>query len=198
MATVARPRTPTVAARTRAATPTALPVLDRYLNRELSTLQFQERVLAQAEEETSPLLERTKFAAIFAGALDEFYQVRVAGLKRQVAAGATATSPDGRARDATIRNVTVFADAEVDRSPCGSGTSAILAARHAAGASDVGDELVNAGITGETFLARVEATTRIGDREGVITSVQGRAFVTGRHTFIRDERDPLADGFLLA
>jgi polyphosphate kinase len=122
MATVARPRTPTVAARTRAATPTALPVLDRYLNRELSTLQFQERVLAQAEEETSPLLERTKFAAIFAGALDEFYQVRVAGLKRQVAAGATATSPDGltaaqqlaridrRARKLATRHARLFAD----------------------------------------------------------------------------------------
>ena len=96
-----------------------------------------------------------------------------------------ATSPDGRARDATIRNVTVFADAEVDRSPCGSGTSALLAARHALGASEVGDEIVNAGITGEAFLARVEGTTRIGDRDGVITSVQGGAFVTGRHTFIR-------------
>ena len=56
---------------------------------------------------------------------------------------------------------------------------------------------MNAGITGESFLARVEGTTRIGDRDGVITSVQGRGFVTGRHTFIRDERDPLADGFLL-
>jgi proline racemase len=108
-----------------------------------------------------------------------------------------ASSPDGRARDATIRNVTVFADAEVDRSPCGSGTSALLAARHALGASDVGDELVNAGITGESFLARVESTTRIGEHDGVITSVQGRAFVTGRHTFVRDERDPLVDGFVL-
>lgn len=107
------------------------------------------------------------------------------------------TSPDGRARDATIRNVTVFADAEVDRSPCGSGTSAILAARYALGASDVGDELVNAGLTGETFLARVEGVTRLGDRDAILTSVQGRGFVTGRHTFTRDARDPLADGFLL-
>ncbi|CAN5653694.1 proline racemase family protein [soil metagenome] len=108
-----------------------------------------------------------------------------------------ATSPDGRARDATIRNVTVFADAEVDRSPCGSGTSALLAARHALGASDVGDELINAGITGETFLARIEDTTRLGDREAILTSVQGRGFVTGHHTFVLDERDPLAEGFLL-
>jgi trans-L-3-hydroxyproline dehydratase len=108
-----------------------------------------------------------------------------------------ATSPDGRARDATIRNVTIFADAEVDRSPCGSGTSAILAARHALGASEVGDVLINAGITGETFVARVEGTTALGDREAIITSVQGRGFVTGRHTFVADDRDPLAEGFLL-
>lgn len=108
-----------------------------------------------------------------------------------------ATSPDGRARDATIRNVTVFADAEVDRSPCGSGTSALLAARHALGASEVGDELINAGITGETFLARIEGTTRLGGRAAVLTSVQGRGFVTGHHTFVLDERDPLAEGFLL-
>ena len=87
-----------------------------------------------------------------------------------------ASSPDGLARDATIRNVTVFADAEVDRSPCGSGTSAVLAARHALGASDVGDELINAGITGEAFVARVEGTTMLGDRDAIVTSVQGRRF----------------------
>jgi polyphosphate kinase len=95
MATVARQRTTTVATHTGAAAPTSAPALGRYLNRELSTLQFHERVLAQAEDEASPLLERTKFMAIVAGALDEFYQVRVAGLKRQVAAGTLATSPDG-------------------------------------------------------------------------------------------------------
>jgi polyphosphate kinase len=122
MATVARPRTPTVAARTRATTPTALPAADRYLNRELSTLQFQERILAQAEEDATPLLERTKFAAIVAGGLDEFYQVRVAGLKRQVAAGAQATSPDAltaaqqlaridrRVRKLAMRHARLFAD----------------------------------------------------------------------------------------
>jgi proline racemase len=107
------------------------------------------------------------------------------------------TSPDGLARDATIRNVTIFADAEVDRSPCGSGTSAILAARHVLGASEVGDEIINAGITGEAFVARVEGTTTLGDREAVVTSVQGRGYVTGHHRFVVDDRDPLAEGFLL-
>ncbi len=90
MATVARRRAAPVAAR-----PTAAIGENRYLNRELSTLQFNERVLALADDPAAPLLERAKFAAIFAANLDEFYQVRVAGLKRQVAAGTVTTSPDG-------------------------------------------------------------------------------------------------------
>ena len=108
-----------------------------------------------------------------------------------------ASSPDGLAAGATIRNVTVFAEAEVDRSPCGSGTSALLAARYALGASEIGDEIVNAGITGESFVGRLEGLTSLGDREAVVTSVAGRAFVTGHHRFVVDDRDPLRDGFLL-
>jgi trans-L-3-hydroxyproline dehydratase len=107
------------------------------------------------------------------------------------------TSPDGLAREATIRNVTVFADAEVDRSPCGSGTSALLAARHALGASDVGDTLTNASITGEAFMARIEGTTKLGEHDAVVTSVEGSGYVIGHQRFVLDERDPLGAGFLL-
>ena len=77
-----------------------LPLLDgeesRYLNRELSWLDFNARVLALAEDADVPVLERAKFCAIFSQNLDEFFQVRVAGLKDQVAAGIVATTPDGR------------------------------------------------------------------------------------------------------
>ena len=66
----------------------------RYLNRELSTLDFNGRVLSLAENSDLPLLERVKFLAIFASAMDEFFQVRVAGLKDQLAAG-IGTAPDG-------------------------------------------------------------------------------------------------------
>ena len=66
-----------------------------YINRELSWLDFNERVLALAEDGFTPLLERAKFLAIFAGNLDEFYQVRVAGLRRQIEAGFSKRSPDG-------------------------------------------------------------------------------------------------------
>ena len=65
------------------------------LNRELSWLKFDERVLALAAEQGIPLLERVKFCAITSNNLDEFFQVRVAALKDQVAAGLTAPSPDG-------------------------------------------------------------------------------------------------------
>ena len=76
------------------ATPPSLPD-DRYLNRELSWLDFNARVLALAEDPSQPLLERAKFLAIFASNLDEFYMVRVAGLKRRDEAGLQVRSADG-------------------------------------------------------------------------------------------------------
>ena len=72
------------------------PAVPRYRNRELSWLDFNERVLALAEDERVPLLERAKFLAIFSQNLDEFFQVRVAALKDQVAGEVGALSPDGR------------------------------------------------------------------------------------------------------
>ncbi|HSK97953.1 MAG TPA: hypothetical protein VK891_15120, partial [Euzebyales bacterium] len=67
-----------------------------YLNRELSWLEFNRRVLALAGDTSVPLLERLRYIAIFHANLDEFFMVRVAGLRRQVQAGVTVTTPDGR------------------------------------------------------------------------------------------------------
>src|SRR5512143_2218867 len=66
-----------------------------YINRELGLLEFQRRVLEEAEDENNPLLERVKFLAIFGSNMDEFFMVRVSGLRRQVEAHITELSPDG-------------------------------------------------------------------------------------------------------
>ena len=76
-----------------------------YLNRELSWLAFNARVLALAADPARPLLERVQFCAIFSGNLDEFFQVRVAGLADQVAAGIEGSSPDGRSAETQVREI---------------------------------------------------------------------------------------------
>ena len=87
----------------------------RYLNRELSWLDFNERVLALAADDAVPLLERAKFLAIFSQNLDEFFQVRVAGLKEQVTAGIGVTSPDGRTPGQQLIEVRERVEVLVDR-----------------------------------------------------------------------------------
>ena len=95
------------------------------------------------------------------------------------------------------RNVTVFADGEVDRSPCGSGTSARLAILHDRGEIAVGARFHHRSIVDSAFEAQVIATTDVGGRAAVVTEVEGSAYRTGQHTFTLDERDPIGTGFLL-
>ncbi len=80
-------------------------ISDRFLNRELSWLDFNERVLTLAEDPVLPLLERTKFASIFSSNLDEFYQVRIAALIEQIEAGITAPTTDGRTPKAQLSEI---------------------------------------------------------------------------------------------
>jgi proline racemase len=95
------------------------------------------------------------------------------------------------------RNVAVFADGEVDRSPCGSGTSARLALLDAHGELPRGEELAHESIVGTVFSARVVADAEVAGRPAVITEVEGSAHRTGEHEFMLDERDALGTGFLL-
>jgi len=95
------------------------------------------------------------------------------------------------------RNVTVFADGEVDRSPCGSGTSARLALLDAEGVLPRGAQLVHRSVIGTEFRARVVGDAEVDAIPAVVTEVEGSAHYTGRHEFALDPTDPLGEGFLL-
>ena len=97
----------------------------------------------------------------------------------------------------TQRNVTVFADGEVDRSPCGSGTSARLALLDASGRLPRGAALRHLSIVGSCFTGRVAGEASVAGRPAVVTEVTGSAYRTGEATFTLDPDDPLGDGFLL-
>ena len=73
----------------------AKPGESRYFNRELSWLAFNRRVLEQAQSQTYPLLERMKFLAFVSSNLDEFFEIRFAGLTQQIKSGVLSTGPDG-------------------------------------------------------------------------------------------------------
>ena len=109
---------------------------ERFINRELSWLDFNGRVLAQAEDSSVPLLERVKFCAIWCSNLDEFFQVRVAGLKDQVAGQFTGTTPDGRSAAQQLHEIRIEVDDQMDRAArCLSGLTVELA--------DAGIEILN-------------------------------------------------------
>ncbi|WP_216826024.1 proline racemase family protein [Euzebya pacifica] len=95
------------------------------------------------------------------------------------------------------RNVTVFADGEVDRSATGSGTSARLALLHRQGVLDAGRMLHNHSIVGSVMTGAVSAEATVGDYPAVVTHVGGQAFPTGMHTFVLRPDDPIGTGFLL-
>ena len=108
--------------------------------------------------------------------------------------GTIFTSPP-RAEGAHLRNVTVFADAEVDRSPCGTGTAAVMAVLDEMGVI-VGDApFVHESIIGTCFTGRVAARTRVGDHSAIVPEISGSAWITGEHTFLIDADDPLRAGF---
>jgi len=102
-----------------------------------------------------------------------------------------------RAEPLAQRNVTVFADGEVDRSPCGSGTSARLALLDAQGRLPRGAPLSHLSIVGSEFTGRVVGEADVAGRPAVVTEVEGTAYRTGRAEFTLDADDPLREGFLL-
>lgn len=96
------------------------------------------------------------------------------------------------------RNAVFYGDKAIDRSPCGTGTSARMAQLVAKGRLHVGDRFVHESIIRSRFTGRVEARTRVGDHDGIIPSVQGSAWVTGINTIFVDDSEPYARGFQVA
>ena len=97
--------------------------------------------------------------------------------------------------DATARNAVFYGEKAIDRSPCGTGTSARMAQWAAKGRLKVGDDFVHESIIGSLFRGRVEAAASVGDRDAIVPSIGGWARQTGFNTIFIDDRDPYAHGF---
>ena len=95
------------------------------------------------------------------------------------------------------RNVCVFAEGEVDRSPTGTGVSARMAIHYAKNEIEINEPVVIESIIGSEFTGRVVKTTKFGDYDAVVPEVEGNAYVTGKHEFIIDPDDPFKNGFIL-
>ena len=95
------------------------------------------------------------------------------------------------------RNVVIFGNSQVDRSPCGTGTSAKLAYLHAKGKIKLGEEFVYESITGSMFKGVALSETQVGDFKGITPKVTGSAYITGMNRIVMDRNDPLEYGFLL-
>jgi trans-L-3-hydroxyproline dehydratase len=95
------------------------------------------------------------------------------------------------------RNVCVFAEGEVDRSPTGTGVSGRVAIHHARSDISLGEDIVVESIIGSRFTGRAVEATRFGPYDAVIPEIEGDAYITGRHEFVIDPEDPLRAGFFL-
>lgn len=109
--------------------------------------------------------------------------------------GTIYTGPPNGAAD--LRNVTVFADREVDRSPCGSGTAAVMAVLDAMGMLPPDHVFTHESIVDTTFRGRVVGRTQVGEFEAIVPEIEGSASITGEHTFIVTDDDVLPDGLRL-
>lgn len=108
--------------------------------------------------------------------------------------GVVFTGPPG-SDDAHLRSVTVFGDGAVDRSPCGGSTAAVMAVLSAMELLPPGEPFVHESLIGTRFVGRVAGLTRVGDLPAIRPEVDGVAWITGEHTFLVDEADPLREGF---
>ncbi|OEK05889.1 4-hydroxyproline epimerase [Roseivirga misakiensis] len=98
-------------------------------------------------------------------------------------------------KDSTARNAVFYGEKAIDRSPCGTGTSARMAQWAAQGKLEKGDEFVHESIIGSQFIGKVEDTSMVGDFDAIVPSIKGWARITGHNNIIIDDEDPYAHGF---
>jgi 4-hydroxyproline epimerase len=103
-----------------------------------------------------------------------------------------------RHAEADARNAVFYGDKAIDRSPCGTGTSARMAQLHARGRLKAGDAFVHESIIGSLFYGRVEREMTVGGKPAIVPSIGGWARMTGLNTIFIDDRDPFAHGFVVA
>jgi 4-hydroxyproline epimerase len=99
------------------------------------------------------------------------------------------------APSSTARNAVFYGDKAIDRSPCGTGTSARMAQWHAKGKLKMGSDFIHESIIGSTFIGRIEAETTVNGLPAIVPSIEGWAKITGYNTIIIDDDDPYAHGF---
>lgn len=97
--------------------------------------------------------------------------------------------------DSTARNAVFYGDKAIDRSPCGTGTSARMAQWAAKGKLNIGDTFIHESYIGSRFIGRIEESTRLRNKEAIIPSIEGWARVTGYNNITIDDDDPYAYGF---
>ena len=93
------------------------------------------------------------------------------------------------------RNAVFYGDKAIDRSPCGTGTSARMAQLFSKGLLQLGEDFVHESYIGSTFTGRIEEISKIGDTQAIIPSIKGWAKVFGYNTIVIDKEDPYATGF---
>jgi proline racemase/trans-L-3-hydroxyproline dehydratase len=98
---------------------------------------------------------------------------------------------------ATMKNAVVAPPTSMDRSPCGTGTSAKMATLYAKGKLGLDEEFVHESILGSLFYGRLIEETKVGEHAAVVPTIRGSAYITGIHQFVLDPRDPFPAGFLL-
>lgn len=106
-------------------------------------------------------------------------------------------SDEATKNDSHLRNVTVFADEQIDRSPCGTGTAARLASLFHHGEMQMNETFVHESIIGSQFQAEIIETTMVDNYKAVVPKITGSSYLTGIHQFVVDPTDPLNQGFLL-